>query len=234
MTGYFTAAGRIRELVAVEILEQVVSMAVTVLLLSHWASGDPGRACCAVVGRQQRRLSCDPSVPSVSAEPGNEPASGPAGGAGTGSRAAAAGGPAFGPGRRFAHGDFHGRKSDRPPGVWVSFPSRQNPWRNTAWYAAWSSPTLMFPAAILFSLAELLVPELSRCAAGGRRKRIAYLTGRSLRVALLYGLAAGGILFTASEALGMVLFDNPLWAANYGALPFWPPCSMWMPSPTPM
>ena len=50
MTGYFTAAGRIRELVAVEILEQVVSMAVTVLLLSHWASGDPGRACCAVVG----------------------------------------------------------------------------------------------------------------------------------------------------------------------------------------
>ena len=71
-------------------------------------------------------------------------------------------------------------------------------------------PTLMFPAAILFSLAELLVPELSRCAAGGRRKRIAYLTGRSLRVALLYGLAAGGILFTASEALGMVLFDNPL------------------------
>lgn len=71
-------------------------------------------------------------------------------------------------------------------------------------------PTLMFPAAILFSLAELLVPELSRCAAGGRRKRIAYLTGRSLRVALLYGLAAGGILFTASEALGMVLFGNPL------------------------
>ncbi len=50
MTGYFTAAGRIRELVAVEILEQGVSMAVTVVLLTRWADGDPGRACCAVVG----------------------------------------------------------------------------------------------------------------------------------------------------------------------------------------
>lgn len=63
-------------------------------------------------------------------------------------------------------------------------------------------PTLMFPASILYSLAELLVPEMSRCAAGERRKRIAYLTGRSLRVALLYGLAAGGVLFTAAAAFG--------------------------------
>ena len=45
---------------------------------------------------------------------------------------------------------------------------------------------------------------------GERKKRIAYLTGRSLRVALLYGLAAGGVLFTAAEPLGMLLFDNPL------------------------
>lgn len=210
MTGYFTAAGRIRELVAVEILEQVVSMAVTVLLLSHWASGDPGRACCAVVGGSSAAslVTLLSLLFLRSRETNRLP--GPAGGAGTGSRAAAAGGPAFGPGRRFAHGDFHSRKSDRPPGVWVSFPSRQNPWRNTAWYAAWSSPPSCSRQPFCSPWAELLVPELSRCAAGGRRKRIAYLTGRSLRVALLYGLAAGGILFTASEALGMVLFDNPL------------------------
>ncbi len=58
MTGYFTAAGRIRELVAVEILEQGVSMAVTVALLTRWADGDPGRASGAAPwwGGQQRCL----------------------------------------------------------------------------------------------------------------------------------------------------------------------------------
>ena len=91
-------------------------------------------------------------------------------------------------------------------------------------------PTLMFPASILYSLAELLVPEMSRCAAGERRKRIAYLTGRSLRVALLYGLAAGGVLFTAAECSLTI----PWWGGSCGILPSWLPCSMWMPSPTPM
>lgn len=70
-------------------------------------------------------------------------------------------------------------------------------------------PVLMFPASILFSLSELLVPELSRCAAGNRKRRIFYLTGRSLRVALLYGLAAGGVLYTAANSLGILLYDNP-------------------------
>ena len=33
-------------------------------------------------------------------------------------------------------------------------------------------PVLMFPAAILFALAELLIPELARCAAVGSTRRI--------------------------------------------------------------
>ena len=199
MTGYFTAAGRIRELVAVEILEQVVSMAVTVLLLSHWASGDPGRACCAVVGgssaaslvtllsllflrsRETNRLPdrlLRVALPLALADD-----------------------------LRMGISTVENLIVPRRLGL---FPQSAEPLAEYGVVCGMVFPTLMFPAAILFSLAELLVPELSRCAAGGRRKRIAYLTGRSLRVALLYGLAAGGILFTASEALGMVLFDNPL------------------------
>ena len=168
MTGYFTAAGRIRELVAVEVLEQGVSMAVTVLLLSHWASGDPGRTCCAVVGGS----SAASLVTLLSLL-------------------------------------LLRRKTDRLPDRQEA-PVPAEPLAEYGVVCGMVFPTLMFPAAILFSLAELLVPELSRCAAGHRQKRIAYLTGRSLRVALLYGLAAGGILFTASEPLGMVLFGNPL------------------------
>ena len=49
MTGYFTAAGRIGDLVGVEFLEQGCAMAVTFLLLSRWAGADAGRACLSVV-----------------------------------------------------------------------------------------------------------------------------------------------------------------------------------------
>mgnify|MGYP003435194083 FL=1 len=36
-------------------------------------------------------------------------------------------------------------------------------------------PILMFPASILYGLAELLIPELARCNAAGSKKRIHHL-----------------------------------------------------------
>ena len=51
MTGYFTAAGRIRTLAAVEVAEQVLSMGLTLFALRYWAGGDSGKAClCVVLG----------------------------------------------------------------------------------------------------------------------------------------------------------------------------------------
>ena len=44
MTGYFTAANRIGTLAAVEVIEQLFSMGITMLLLLTWAGKDPGRA----------------------------------------------------------------------------------------------------------------------------------------------------------------------------------------------
>ena len=69
-------------------------------------------------------------------------------------------------------------------------------------------PVLMFPSAILSSLAELLVPEFSRCAAGRRMPRVRYLARRGLRVSLLFSLCAGGILFTGADALGELLYHS--------------------------
>ena len=62
-------------------------------------------------------------------------------------------------------------------------------------------PVMMFPAAILSSLAEVLIPELARCAAVGSRNRIRYLVRRNLRAALVYGLCCGGLLFLLSDAI---------------------------------
>ena len=48
-------------------------------------------------------------------------------------------------------------------------------------------PVMMFPAAIIFGLAELLIPELARCHAAGSEIRIRYLAKRSLKTVWLYG-----------------------------------------------
>ena len=69
-------------------------------------------------------------------------------------------------------------------------------------------PVFMFPAALLFGLTELLIPELARCAAAGSEKRIQYLVHTTLRVALVYGALTGGLLCLLSDTLCVSLYGN--------------------------
>ena len=69
-------------------------------------------------------------------------------------------------------------------------------------------PVLMFPAAILFGLAELLIPEIARCNAAGSMVRIRYLTKKSLKLATIYGFLCGGILFYSADKLCMKLYGE--------------------------
>ena len=69
-------------------------------------------------------------------------------------------------------------------------------------------PVMMFPSAILSSLAEVLIPELARCKAVGSRRRIRYLVRRSLRGAYVYGLICGGLLFLLSDTLCARLYPG--------------------------
>jgi len=71
----------------------------------------------------------------------------------------------------------------------------------------------MFPACILFGLAELLIPELARCAAAGSTNRIQYLAKRSLRLAMVYGMFFGGLLFLLSDSICLWLYNSTAAAA---------------------
>ena len=205
MSGYFTAAGRIRDLVGVEIAEQAVSMAVTVILLTNWSQGDPGRSCSAVVaGSSAASLVTLISLMVLRRREKNRLSQ------------KASAGPVLPRLLRVAlplalADDLRMGISTVEnlivPRRLALFPG-SSPLADYGQVCGMVFPTVMFPTAILFSLAELLIPELSRCAAAGRRKRISYLTARSLRVALLYGLAAGGVLFTAAYPLGLLLYDS--------------------------
>lgn len=204
MIGYFTAASRIGTLAAIEVAEQLCSMALTTASLTLWAGSDPVKACqcvifgsgcggcftlCALaflrlrehapVGRRipVRQRLLQTAVPLALAD------------------------------------DL---KSGISTAENLMVPKRLSLYQGvTDPLAAFGTvcgmvfPVLMFPAAILFGLAELLIPELARCAASGSRQRIQYLAKRSLRVCLLYGCLCSGLMCLLAQPLCLSLYGSP-------------------------
>ena len=201
MVGYFTAANRIATLAAVEVGEQICSIAVSAGALMLWADADPGRACISVV-----LGSCAGGVLTLAClvilriREQN------------------------GPGKRIPT-----RKrllniavplavaDDLKVGINtvenLMVPKRLALFTGAAlaqfgMVSGMVFPLVMFPAAILFGLADLLIPEMARCNAAGSRGRIRYLARRSLRVACIYGIFCGGILFLWADGLCLRLYGS--------------------------
>ena len=69
-------------------------------------------------------------------------------------------------------------------------------------------PLMLFPAAVLHAAADLLVPELSRCAVRGQRDRVRDLTGRVLLLAMRFAAGCAGFLFCAAGELGQLFYHS--------------------------
>lgn len=69
-------------------------------------------------------------------------------------------------------------------------------------------PVITFPSVILYSLSDLLVPEMARCRAKSRDYRIRFLVDKCLRLSLLFAVATAGICFLLGENLGQLLFGS--------------------------
>lgn len=203
MCGYFTAANRIGTLAAVEVAEQVCSMFVTITALNLWAGADAAKACqciilgssvgscmtlgCLVLLRMGEKAKADRQIPVK---------------------------------RRLLHtalplaaGDVLKSGINTTENLMV--PKRlelnilvDNPLAAFGMVSGMVFPILMFPACILFGLAELLIPELARCTAAGSKARIRYLVKRSLKVAMLYGLLFGGLMVLLAEPLCVKLYES--------------------------
>lgn len=203
MTGYFTAANRIGTLAAVEIAEQGLYMVVTVTILTLWAGSDPSRACESVIlgaGISSCVTLCILVILRI-----RERAS-------TGRRISVR--------RRLlgiavplALGDA--LKSGISTTENLMVPKRlslyagiQSPLAAFGTVCGMVFPVLMFPAAIVFGLAELLIPELARCNAAGSRQRIIYLVNRSLRIVLLFGCLCCGIEYIFAKELCVTLYKS--------------------------
>lgn len=209
MTGYFTAANRIGTLAVVEIGEHLFSMSVTMVALNFWAGGDVGRACVAVVlgssmgacltlgclvwQRLKEKMSVPPPIPLRK-------------------RLMATALP-------LAAADVLKAGINTTENLMVpkrlALNSRvAQPLAAFGCVSGMVFPIMMFPACILFALAELLIPELARCAAAGSDQRIRYLVRRSLKVSMLYATVFSGLIFLLAQPLCLQLYGSEE-AGNY-------------------
>ena len=203
MTGYFTAANRIGTLAAVEVAEQALSTCLTLGALALWAGSDATRAClcvilgsslgacltlvCLIILRLRERAAVGARIP-------------------VRSRLLQAGLP-------LAIADdcktgINTVENLMVPKRLALHAETSSPLAAFGMVSGMVFPVIMFPAAILFGLTELLIPELARCAAAGSEKRIHYLVHKALRVALVYGAAMGGLVFLLSDTLCTSLYGN--------------------------
>lgn len=204
MTGYFTAANRIGTLAAVEVAEQIVSMTATLSALHFWAGDDPARAClCVVLGggisgcftlicllflRLREKAPIGRPIPMArrlwqTAVP-----------------------LAFADDLKSGINTVENLMVPRRLGLCTRV---AEPLAAFGMVSGMVFPVLMFPSCILFALAELLIPELARCAAADSGQRIHYLCRRSLKVAMVYGLTFCGLLYLLAEPLCLRLYNNP-------------------------
>lgn len=203
MTGYFTGADRIGTLAVVEVMEQLCAMVLTMALLSTYAGDHPARACqCVVLGSNAG--ACLTLLSLLLLRLRERPA--------IAQRISVA--------QQLRSTAIPlGLADDLRTGIStvenLMVPKRlalnelaAEPLAEFGMVSGMVFPVLMFPACILYGLAELLIPELARCAAGGRQKRISYLVKRSLRLAMLYGIALGGLMYLLSERLCLKLYGS--------------------------
>ena len=203
MTGYFTAANRIGTLAIVEIGEQLLSMAVTMSILLFWARGNAERACQSVIFGSGISAVFTLIVLVALRIREQEKA---------GRRIAV--------GRRIVNAALPlGLADNLRSGISTTenlmVPKRlalytgvQSPLAAFGVVCGMVFPILMFPAAILFGLAELLIPEMARCAAAGSHIRVRYLATRSLRVCIIYGFIFFAVEYLLAEELCFRLYKN--------------------------
>ncbi len=203
MTGYFTAANRIGTLTSVEVAEQALSLGITMTLLTFFAGDDPVRAClCIIFGSGLGNILTLLTLLFLRFR-----------------QKAPHGAPIPIRSRLLSCAVPLALADDLKAGISTTenlmvpkrlalFAGELSPLAAFGIVSGMVFPVLMFPAAILFALAELLIPELARCDAAGSRTRIRYLTGRTLKVALLYGLTCGGFLYLLAEPLCLSLYGS--------------------------
>lgn len=215
MSGYFTAAKRIGTLAAVEVAEQLCSMVCTVFLLVFWAGKDAHRACISVImGSSMGACVTLGSLLILYPERKHRYRSAPIHRRllGTALPLAAA---------DVIRSGIGTTENLMVPKRLHLFAGEADPLGAFGRISGMVFPVMMFPACILYALAELLIPELAGCRAAKNHERIEYLVRRGLWAALVYGCFFGGLIFLLAPQLCTILYHSPeagVWLQRYAVM----------------
>lgn len=69
-------------------------------------------------------------------------------------------------------------------------------------------PVIFFPSCIMGAVAELIVPELTAAQVQGERQEIRRVSGRLIRLSLLFSGAVGLFMFVFSDMLGLSIYKS--------------------------
>ncbi|MEA5010593.1 MAG: oligosaccharide flippase family protein [Angelakisella sp.] len=95
-----------------------------------------------------------------------------------------------------------------PRGLRKSGASAQDAFANYGIIHGMVFPILFFPSALLTTLAELMVPELTRSQVAGKRARVDYMVNRVFSLGLLFSVGVAGLLWGFAEPLGMLIYKS--------------------------
>lgn len=69
-------------------------------------------------------------------------------------------------------------------------------------------PVITFPTAILYSVADILIPELSGCRAGNRPNRITYIVSHIMQMSFIFAALCTAILIVTADQLGVLIYSS--------------------------
>lgn len=206
--GYFTACGKIKKLVGVEIADRIATVGLTVYLLRLGVSGDLSHACVAIVGSGalasfgsvavlMTLLMKDLRHYGIPQEPLY-----------MGQRLIRFCVPvAFNDYLRSGLGTLE--QFLIPYGLTKWGGSRESALADYGTIQGMVFPVLMFLSTVLYAVADLMIPKLARCKAEKNIARMQSLTTRCLKTSCLFSACVAGLIFILADALGLLLYDSP-------------------------
>ena len=69
-------------------------------------------------------------------------------------------------------------------------------------------PIILFPSAMFYAVAELMIPELTAAQVAGRTERISYLVSKLLRFSLYLSIGLAGLFLAYAGELGQVIYPG--------------------------
>ena len=71
-----------------------------------------------------------------------------------------------------------------------------------------SMPVIMFPAALLGALGEILIPRLTEAQVAGKKIGISYIVNRALRIGVIFSFGVAGAMLFFAQMLGRTMYNS--------------------------